>query len=375
MKVLICVSEYYPHGSGIANVAYNVVEQLKNMGVSCTVCSPTGPDIKLRTIEGYGRLGLIQYWSKVEKYFKRYSNDYDIVWLHNPLFLKNNPFSRSLITMHITSSGVYSRIRKSNYPQGRKIYKKLAAYIEKFCLSRLDLESSHFSAISLQVYDELKSLGISDEKISYIPNGVDTKMFKPLLKKEIIKNELGLPKDKSILLSVGNLTYAKNPLKLLKIYSLIERECENFTLVIAGSGELEKKVKEFSEKQCIKNILFLGHVDYKKMHNFYACSDVYIMTSYYEGLPLTLLEAISSKLPCIVSDVYSISSIVNEAKAGIVVDFDNENEAAQQIIDFLNQDLYFYGENARRFAIKNFDWVEIAQKYYYEFQKIAIKNE
>lgn len=37
MKLLICVSEYYPYGSGIANVAYNVVEQLKKRGVDCTV--------------------------------------------------------------------------------------------------------------------------------------------------------------------------------------------------------------------------------------------------------------------------------------------------------------------------------------------------
>ena len=47
MRVLICATEYYPNGSGIANVAFNVVRELESMGVECTVCSPTGPDIKL----------------------------------------------------------------------------------------------------------------------------------------------------------------------------------------------------------------------------------------------------------------------------------------------------------------------------------------
>ena len=87
MKVLVCTSEYYPYGSGIANVAYNVVEQLKKMGIDCTVCSPTGPDIKLgssKLIEKLGIVGLLYYWYKVANHFK--NNDYDVAWLHNPFF-------------------------------------------------------------------------------------------------------------------------------------------------------------------------------------------------------------------------------------------------------------------------------------------------
>jgi len=38
LKILVCTSEYYPQGSGIANVAYNVVEKLKEKGITCEVC-------------------------------------------------------------------------------------------------------------------------------------------------------------------------------------------------------------------------------------------------------------------------------------------------------------------------------------------------
>lgn len=372
MNLLVCVSEYYPYGSGIANVAYNVVEQLKERGVDCTICSPTGPDIKLKSLKGYGRLNLVYYWHKVYKYFKKGADDYDVVWLHNPLFIKSNPFQKSLITMHITSFGVYKRTQQPNYPILRKNYKNLAAHIERFCLSRLDLKNTNFTAVSLQVYDELRDLGIVDKKISYIPNGVDTKLFKPvsLEKKEKLREGFGIPKDSLILLSTGNLTIAKNPLKLIEIYSLIENKYKDVSMVIAGSGGLENKVRKLSEKKGIRNIIFLGHVNYEKMHNLYACSDVYIMTSLYEGLPLTLLEAMSSGLPCIVSDVTSISSMVNDAKAGISVTFDDETENAERIINFLNEDLFDYGKNAREYAVRNLDWSKIAKRYIVEFQKI-----
>lgn len=82
MKLLVCTTEYFPHGAGIANVVYNVVKQLKGTGVECTVCSPTGPDIKLGSpalIQKTGIGGLLYYWYQVSRYFK--DNNYDAVWL------------------------------------------------------------------------------------------------------------------------------------------------------------------------------------------------------------------------------------------------------------------------------------------------------
>ena len=106
MKLLVCVSEYYPHGAGIANVAHYVVSQLRKIGVDCVVCSPTGPDIKLGSslmISKYGRLGLFHYWHKVATYFQKKTTKYDAVWLHNPIFPGHNPFFKSLVTIHVTS--------------------------------------------------------------------------------------------------------------------------------------------------------------------------------------------------------------------------------------------------------------------------------
>ena len=357
MKLLICTSEYYPCGSGIANVVYNVVKHLEKMGFDCTICSPIGPDIKLgnpKMIENFGIIGLVYYWLQVSKYFKK--NDFEYVWLHNPLFLKNSPFKKSTVTVHSTN---YGKVLRGMNP---KIYHKIATKIQIYSLKNSN-KKARFTAVSKQVCKELNEMGISKDRMIYIPNGVDVDLFKPSDGKRMLRKNFGIPEDDLIILSLGRLSNAKQPHKLIEIFSSIEKEIENVTLVIAGNGELLETTKNLSKKNKLKNIIFLGHVDHKiEAPDVYACSEYYMMTSKYEGQPLTLLEAMSSGLSCIVSDIPSLK-IVEDADCGIVVDFKNVDRAAEKIIDYLKRDNPDHFKNSRSYAINNLDWKIIAKKY------------
>ena len=363
MKLLICASEYYPHGSGIANVAYNVVEQLTKMGVDCTVCSPTGPDIKLgssKLIEKSGIVGLLYYWYRVSKYFKE--NDFGVVWLHNPLFLKNSSLQKSLVTIHST---YYGKMIQGVYP---KIYNKIASKIERYCLNKMN-EKVKFTAVSLQTCKELEEIGLTKERITYVPNGVNINLFKQSDNKQILRKKFNIPKDDLILLSLGRLAEAKQPLKLIEVFSIIGKEMKNPTLVIAGKGELLGKTKEFAEQKKLKSVKFLGHVNYEKeAPDLYACSDYYIMTPKCEGQPLTLLEAMASGLPCIVSDIPNLK-LVEDAKCGITVDFGDIAKAKEEIIGYLERDNSEHSKNAREYAVKNLDWKIISGRYLEEFER------
>jgi glycosyltransferase involved in cell wall biosynthesis len=364
MQILVCTSEYPPdYSSGIGNVAYNVVEQLRKMGVDCTVCSPSA-GIKLRSsrmINKFRILGLLYYWCQVSKYFKE--NDFDAVWLHNPLFLRNNPFQRSLITIHTTYYG------KVILDLNSKIYYKISSKIEKYCLNKIN-EKARFTAVGQQVCKELEEIGINKERITYIPNGVDTELFKPSNDKKILRRKFGIPEEHLIFLSLGRLTEAKQPQKLIDVFSVIEKDIEDVSLVIAGEGELLEKTKRLVKQKKLKDVIFLGYVDHEKeAPDLYACSDYYIMTSMYEGLPLTLLEAMASGLPCIVSDIPNLR-IVEDAKCGIVVDFSDTGKAAADIIQYLERDNAEHSKDAREYAVKNLDWEIIAERYLEEFEKL-----
>ena len=361
MKLLVCASEYPPNCSaGIGNVAYNVIEQLKKMEIECTVCSPTG-DIKLgssRIIERFGIIGLLYYWHQVSRYFKE--NDFDIVWLNNPLFLKI-PFKNSLVTVHSTYLGCYKKLNP-------KIYYKIASKIEKYCLNKMN-EKTRFTAVSPQVCEELEEIGINKERITYIPNGVDTRQFKPSNNKKVLRKKIGISEDDLIILSLGRLTDMKQPQKMLEVFSLIEKEIGDIMLVIAGKGELLEKTREFVKQKKLNNIIFFGYVDEKDKPNLYACSDYYIMTSKYEGQPLTVLEAMASGLPCIVSDIPNLR-IVEDAKCGIAVDLNDIENAAEKIVEYLGVDKSNHSRNAREYAVKNLDWEIIAGRYLYLIKEL-----
>lgn len=371
MKLLVCTSEYYPYGSGTANRVYSVVSQLQKIGVDCTICSPTGPNIKCGSkamIDKFGRLGLLYFWHQVAKYFKERANDYDVAWLNYPLFLRSNPLPRSLITVVSTA---YGKVTHKMYPLPLHLYYKISLRIEQYCLRKVSNSSAKFIVLTSQGVEELRGIGISSQDILCISNGVDTKRFRPPENKEGLREKFNLPEDKLIILSLGRLTEVKQPYKLIEVFSLITKSAPNIMLVVAGSGELLEKTKKLAKQKGLDNVRFLGYVDHDKdAPALYACSDYYIMTSKYEGLPLTLLEAMASGLPCIVPDLLSMK-VVDEAKCGIMVDFSDETETARRITDYLHGDNSEHARNAREYMVKNLTWEMVAQQYLKEFERLV----
>jgi 1,2-diacylglycerol 3-alpha-glucosyltransferase len=360
MKLLVCTTEYFPHGAGIANVVYNVVKQLKGTGVECTVCSPTGPDIKLGSpalIQKTGIGGLLYYWYQVSRYFK--DNNYDAVWLQNPFILTGNPFKRCLVTMHSTYYGSSTR-GIGSLPF--HLYKSLVAHVERYCLTRMP-PNTLFTGVGKPVCEELEKIGIARNRIIYIPNGVDTRQFRPSPDKKLLRKKFGIPEDDIVLLSVGRLTHQKQPHTLIEVFSHLEKELGDVTLCIAGKGELLEETKDPCRENGIAKGSFPGYVDDQDLPDLYACADYYIMTSKYEGgMPLTLAEAMASGLPCIVSDIPNLA-IVKDADCGTIVDFTDLSVALNDILDYLKLDHHSHGVNARNFATSSLDWEIIVEDY------------
>jgi len=291
---------------------------------------------------------------------------FDAAWLHGPLFFKN-PFKHFLVTTHTTYCGCSYRLNP-------KVYYKIVSKIERYCLNKID-GKARFSAVSQSVCKELEEIGIDRQRIAYIPNGADTEQFKPSDDKKLLRKKFGIPEDNLIILSIGRLTEAKEPLKLIEVFSVIEKEMEDVTLVVAGRGELLERTEAFVRQKKLKNVIFLGYVDHEKdAPELFACSDYYIMTSKYEGMPLTLLEAMASGLPCIVSDIPNLR-IVEDANCGIVVDFRDTEKAAKEIRWYLKGDNSEHSKNAREYAVNNLSWKILAERYLAEFEKIWIVEE
>ncbi len=369
MKVLICATEYYPDGSGIANVVYNVVRELENMGIECTVCSPTGPDIKLGNptlIQKTGLGGMLNYWYQVSQYFK--DHDYDVVWLQNPFLVVGNPFKHCLVTMHSTNYG--SRTYAiGNFPL--YLYKSIVTHIERYCLTRMS-PNTRFTGVGRSVCEELEKIGIVRDQTIYIPNGVNTRQFHPVSDKKLMRGKFSIPKDDIIILSVGRITRQKQPHTMIEVFSHLEKELGGVTLCIAGKGELLEEAKDLAEKMGLHKVLFLGYVNDRDLPDLYACADYYIMTSKYEGgqPPLTLAEAMASGLPCIVSDIPNLE-IVRDADCGVIINFDDINGASDRISEYIMKNHSDHPLNARKYAFEHLDWRRIAEMYLKKFREFC----
>ena len=349
---------------------YNVVEQLKGQGVECTVCTSTGPDTKLgdwNLILKTGVIGLLNYWYRVSRHFKE--NNYDVVWLHNPLFIAGNPFPRCLVTMHSTYYGMSAQ-RIGSLPI--RLYDSLVTHVERSCLTRMS-PTTQFTGVGQPVCEELQMIGITGDRITYIPNGVDIQHFHPSPDKKAFKKMFSIPEDDTILLSVGRLTPAKRPFTLLEVLSHIEKERQDVTLCIAGGGELLEATQELAQRMGLRKVIFLGHVDHDRdLPNLYACADYYIMISKYEGgmPPLTLAEAMASGLPCIVSDIPNLA-IVKEANCGKTVAFDDAAKAGDEILRYLDKKHQDHEVNARKYAEDVLNWDALSARYAQKFEHLT----
>lgn len=362
MRLLVCTTEYFPHGAGMANVVYNIVQQLTERDIECTVCSPKGPDIKLGSwplIEKAGVVGLINYWYRVSRYFR--DSDYDAAWLQNPFIIADNPFKRCLVTMHSTYSGS-SDLGVGNLPF--HLYESVVSRIERSCLNRMPPKTL-FTGVGQPVREELERIGVARDRISYIPNGVDVRRFHPSPEKKALRKKFGIPEKGVILLSVGRLIPAKQPFTLIEVFAHLEKKHRDMTLCIAGGGELLEAAEDRARRLGVRNILFLGTVDHDRdLPNLYACADYYIMTSKYEGgmPPLTLAEAMASGLPCIVSDIPNLR-IVKEADCGVTVALDDASRAADAILYYLHGEHADHAANARRYAEETLNWETLSARY------------
>jgi glycosyltransferase involved in cell wall biosynthesis len=130
---------------------------------------------------------------------------------------------------------------------------------------------------------------------------------------EETRNSLDLSGDEVVLIYVGRLTQIKRVDRLIEAFKLAQRDCSNVTLLIVGDGELKEELQAKSYGLKVK---FLGwRTD---VYELMSASDVAILTSDNEGMPITLIEAAFMGLPSVTTNVGSASEVVLNATTGYV---------------------------------------------------------
>ena len=110
---------------------------------------------------------------------------------------------------------------------------------------------------------------------------------------------------------VGRFTEQKNHAYLLKVFAEVKRLVCDARLMLLGTGSLEAHVADAARELGFGNdVVFVGSVS--DAYRYYSAMDCFVFPSIYEGMPLALLEAQASGLPCVVSDAISSMSFVSQ---------------------------------------------------------------
>jgi len=179
----------------------------------------------------------------------------------------------------------------------------------------LGLITYRFIAIGNTVKNDLARAGIGrDSKFEVIFPGLQELHRYP---KSDARSTLGLDPSKKYLVFVGRLTSIKRPERLIDIARFLKDNHPKSWLLIAGAGELLESLSAQAEKEDLP-ITFLGWR--KDIGTILSASEIAVLCSDNEGIPLTLIQASQAGLPIVSTDVGSVSDIVIDGVTGFLTE-------------------------------------------------------
>lgn len=221
----------------------------------------------------------------------------------------------------------------------------------------------------------VNELGIPAGVINVIHNGVDTTRFVPGKRNPSLKSLLPPSFTGFVLVTVGRLTDAKDHGSLLSALAILEKKHVNLYTLVIGDGELRHCLeKEIAERQLCHRIHLAGRRS--DIDQLLPGADAFIMPSKREGLPIAILEAMSSGLPVIATSVGGIPEVVDNEVNGLIVPPENPAVLAAAIYRIYNDKILArtLGKNARKTIEEKFSLDRVAENYSKVYQDLVQKT-
>lgn len=290
---------------------------------------------------------------------RRYLKENDIAILHSSGFRAN--FVASLMpkkyvkisTQRSSPADIAEKLPKILRPIIRYLYLKLIKRIPNNVACSRSLANIF-----------LKDYGMD---IKYVQNGVNSDFFQPLSYTEKIelRKRLNIDTEKKVYLILGSLNKRKNNEKIIRVANRMDSL--PFIFLIVGDGPEKEHLKQLATSP---NIMFAGST--KDPIKFLQASDVLVSCSLAEGLPNTVLEAMSCGLPCILSDISPHRELLEQSQSGILFDVNDDTALQRAITDYRLWDEAM-SKRSRDAVLSFFDRTVTARNYEIIYED-ALKN-
>lgn len=212
----------------------------------------------------------------------------------------------------------------------------------------------------------MKEYNLPRNRVSVIFNGIDLSKCMP-------KTDYSIG-EKIKILHIGRFSEEKNHIGLLEAFELFNLKYPNSVLQLIGDGEKRSEIENFiKEKNLVNCVEILGLQD--NVYNYLHSADIFALPSLYEGIPITIIEAMGTGLPIVATNVGGIPDMLKDSKSALLVNIDSEEiSVAFEKLTNDNDLRERLGKSALNESGR-FSSLEMARKYYDLYKNGVIINE
>jgi len=289
-------------------------------------------------------------WWSIKKIIK--THDIDIIHSHGykssilAHWAEGFSGARILITCHLWTNATFKL----------RIYAFLEALIMRAVHTVV--------AVSGAIKENIGKMGVSADKVEVIFNGIDLAKWQPDKNLNVAeyKKQLGVAPDSTILGLFGRLYEQKGHEYLFHALNKIKKN--NIELICVGDGPLEFELKKLAAQLGLTSrIHFLGFRS--DVRELLLITDLFVMPSLDEGLPMALLEAMSMGKAIVVTPVGAIPSVIDDGQNGILVPRGSIDELTKTITSLTSNpaQMELIGSNAPKKVKQQFSGEAMTARY------------
>jgi glycosyltransferase involved in cell wall biosynthesis len=208
----------------------------------------------------------------------------------------------------------------------------------------------------------VKNDNFPKKRIKVLYNGV--KFNSKITDRNLKRRELNISEEDFVIATAARLDSIKNYSMLIRMMKRLSVSASDIKLLIAGSGsEYEKLAGEIDAFNLSGHVRLLGHR--RDVPDIFQASDLFVLSSLSEGTSVTLLEAMYSGLPAVVTNVGGNPEVVENGVTGLLVNSDDDEDMAEKALIFYNDrsKLKGFGEAARMRAQRLFSFETMMKNY------------
>lgn len=177
--------------------------------------------------------------------------------------------------------------------------------------------------------------GIPARRVAVIYNGIDLSAFANQDgQRDVVRRELGLEPGSPVIIQVARLDVLKDHATAIRTIGHVVKQRPDARLLIVGDGPEGQAIRGLVQQEGLtEQVRFLGLRN--DVPRLLAASDVALLTSVSEGIPLTLIEAMAARLPVVSTKVGGVSEIVEEERTGLLGPSGDPRALADQLLRLL----------------------------------------